>query len=1451
MTHRILPPPPTNLSFDALAPRPRAYRRFRRLLPALALTFLALAAIAASGLLAPLTAEAAAPGTPSSVTLARADGTVTATWPAVDGATKYHVTYTTDNGGSWHAPVADHTNVPTNTLTFDADNAKTYVVGVRAGNDHGWGGWRNSAAAGPYTPPPPPATPSSVSVTRSDGALTASWDAPAHAAAYHVTYTVNGSGNWLLASLDHASTSIEIGGVDNAKTYVVGVRARNSGGAWSGWRNSPAAGPFVPPPPTPTPVPAPERPTGLTATAGNGSVTLAWDDPANATITGYEYQWRAAPPAPGWGAWTAVAESGADTTSFTVDGLTNGTEYRFKLRAVNTTGAGKPSGPPWYVAATPTLPPPPAAPTGLSVTPGEGSLDIEWDAVSEATGYDVRAKTSGSSDWHDVASNVTGTSYTYTTSQTIDAIGVRARNAGGASAWAEISRGPSENWLRTVIQGGASAQSVQGQNQLAAPASVTVTRDNSLYDEKLYVTWDAVTGAGGYNLACAAEPAATPLSGWSWWHCGSVDSGSTTTFTVDDDKRGDRTRDLGWARAYAVAVRAVTTSPAQAGPWLVSADAYPAYEPDDITASRADGSVSLSWTANHHLLPHAEGYEIECATRAGNVSAAYTRCADVEDATPVSGKLSATISSWTAGGTDYTIDDSKTYDLRVRTTNAWGESSWRFAPLIYPPPELTVSNVGVQTATLTIANHSNAWYYKANAAPDNTCKGPVNAGTSTKDLTGLSANTGYDYAAYSDSACTTANELATAARFTTLSSVSNLGSTKQSGSGKIHTSLTQAVAFSISSTAGSSNYILKSVTLPLRYDGGSHGVLGVRLREMDGAGTYSATSQAAREAVSNATFTGTAPTSSSFTDTTFTCSGSGCELDRGKTYFVVLSSGATHPGYGWAYATTETEVALPSDNGWSVGFGHYDSGPDGTWASYSDWSIAEFVFAHAPTLTASAVTATGATLTIANHGGDWYYKANAAPDNTCKGPVSGNSKTVSGLTAGTSYTYTAYSDSTCTTANEIAAAAAFTPPSLTASAITTTGATLTVVGAPSTWYVQRAAPTTGVCTEKTTTTHDPGTLTAGTTYTFNAYSASGCASANLLASETFTTLASVSNLGSTRSGDANISSTFTSQAVAFTTGSGNSGGYVLENVTIPLKKTGGTGGLTVTLHEKHGTSPQYSATSRPASTEAATLSGTAPTSSSYVNTTYTCSGDGCKLDPGTTYFIVASRSGSANYAWNYASTESETDLPSDNGFDIRYGHDEYLNTWSSVSAYNVVEIVFAYGPSLTSSSVTASGATLAISYYPTGDWYYKADAAPHTSCQGPVSGTSTTLSGLSGGTTYTYTAYSDSTCTTANSLATAAAFTTTPNAPSGLSLSYSSGTNTMHGYWNKPSGMTGSVTYEIQSVNTNRNNPYGGTTTISSSAARVDHNFGTSLTVKFRVRTKVGSVTSAWAEYTS
>ena len=218
----------------------------------------ALALFAAATLItaAPNAQAQQAPGSVDSVTLTRSDGSITASWNAPTGATKYHVTY--NDGTGWHAPVDDHRNIQSTSITFSADNAKTYVVGVRAGNDNGqWSGWVNSPAAGPYTPPSnnppsnnPPATApgpvSSITLTRADGSITADWDAPSGATHYHVTYN-DGTG-WHAPVDDHRNitTNSLTFNADNAKTYIVGVRAGNElAGAGGG----------TPRPPVPTPRP--------------------------------------------------------------------------------------------------------------------------------------------------------------------------------------------------------------------------------------------------------------------------------------------------------------------------------------------------------------------------------------------------------------------------------------------------------------------------------------------------------------------------------------------------------------------------------------------------------------------------------------------------------------------------------------------------------------------------------------------------------------------------------------------------------------------------------------------------------------------------------------------------------------------------------------------------------------------------------------------------------------------------------------------------------------------------------------------------------------------------------------------------------------------------------------------------------------------------------------------
>ncbi len=89
-------------------------------------------------------------------------------------------------------------------------------------------------------------------------------------------------------------------------------------------------------------VPLPGAPSGFTATAGMGQVSLGWDDPSNTTITKYQARHKAGS---AFGAgdetlWADIATSGSSTTSHTVTGLTIGVQYVFQVRAVNAGGEG-------------------------------------------------------------------------------------------------------------------------------------------------------------------------------------------------------------------------------------------------------------------------------------------------------------------------------------------------------------------------------------------------------------------------------------------------------------------------------------------------------------------------------------------------------------------------------------------------------------------------------------------------------------------------------------------------------------------------------------------------------------------------------------------------------------------------------------------------------------------------------------------------------------------------------------------------------------------------------------------------------------------------------------------------------------------------------------------------------------------------------------------------------
>ena len=115
--------------------------------------------------------------------------------------------------------------------------------------------------------------------------------------------------------------------------------------------------------PTATPT-APAAPTGFTAAAGNGEVTLNWTKPAG-TITGYKLLYSKTGTRSS-ATWAVMTGAGANTVRHTVSSLDNGSEYSFKIRAVNGGGDGTETG---WVTATPFT-------TALTVTPGDKQVTL-------------------------------------------------------------------------------------------------------------------------------------------------------------------------------------------------------------------------------------------------------------------------------------------------------------------------------------------------------------------------------------------------------------------------------------------------------------------------------------------------------------------------------------------------------------------------------------------------------------------------------------------------------------------------------------------------------------------------------------------------------------------------------------------------------------------------------------------------------------------------------------------------------------------------------------------------------------------------------------------------------------------------------------------------------------------------------------------------------------------
>jgi fibronectin type 3 domain-containing protein len=258
-----------------------------------------------------------------------------------------------------------------------------------------------------------PAAPAGLAATGGNAQVNLTWNAASGATGYYVKRSTTSGAEAQIATPSTNSYSDTT--VTNGTKYFYVVSAYNTYGA-SGNSSEVSATPALP---------APAAPTGLTATAGNAQVMLAWT--ASAGATGYNVK-RSTTSGSGY-----QTVSSPTTTSFTNGGLTNGTTYYYVVTAVNSSGESSASA---QASATPAAAPqPPAAPTGLTATAGNAQVSLTWTASAGATSYHVKRSTTSGSGYTQIAAP-TAASFldTTVTNGTAYFYVVSALNAAGESA---------------------------------------------------------------------------------------------------------------------------------------------------------------------------------------------------------------------------------------------------------------------------------------------------------------------------------------------------------------------------------------------------------------------------------------------------------------------------------------------------------------------------------------------------------------------------------------------------------------------------------------------------------------------------------------------------------------------------------------------------------------------------------------------------------------------------------------------------------------------------------------------------------------------------------------------------------------------------------------------------------------------------------------------------------
>lgn len=412
----------------------------------------------------------------------------------------------------------------------------------------------------------------------------------------------------------------------------------------------------------------PTAPRIAAVSPGNNAVTVSFTAPESdggATISSYRV---VSTPEDKECLWTT------GTLACTVGNLTNGRSYTFVVEAINSAGTGPQS------SASPSITPVAAANAveNLSAIPGDGQLQITWNAPSDLGGgtftrYEVYRKLATSNSWGsqvDITDQAT-TTYTYTGLVNGTAYDVRVVAITSANSTA-ITGNTAE-----IVQIPAQAPS--------APRNVTIASPTG---SNAVVTWSVPLDNGGLGIdsytvtaSLGSRTLTCTLSSATSTSC-LINSFSTTNNLRSRPNPLERQVNV-VAQEITVAVSAVNrvgqSAPATGSLTLPTVPGAPTI----VSATAANGEITVTWTA-----PPNDGG----STITGYTASIYRRG---------SGTVLDTCSTSTTSCAISATGNNHEYDFAVYAINAVGNgaSSAFFSPAVPVSSETTSSNPNSQSST--------------------------------------------------------------------------------------------------------------------------------------------------------------------------------------------------------------------------------------------------------------------------------------------------------------------------------------------------------------------------------------------------------------------------------------------------------------------------------------------------------------------------------------------------------------------------------------------------------------------------------------------------------------------------------------------------------------------------------------------------------------------------------